>query len=559
MKLLISRLRPTILLPFAVFLCVLAVYVNSPVRQTGSDSRLSIHTALAFLRQGNFNLDVYSSIAATSYQSIKVNGHWYPWYPLGTPLLAAPFLFPYTIVNPNAFTDVEKYYSTAEIIIASIITAATAVVIYAIARLSLSAPYSLLLAFVFAFCTSAWSTASRALWQHGPSMLCLSVALYLILLAQQRSWLIQVAAIPLAFSYVVRPTNGISVAVLSVFVLLEYRRYFLRYVLWLAAVLGAFVAVSLSTYGSPLPPYYTLRNGWSLTAVPNGLAGVLLSPSRGLLVFSPVVLLAGVGLFLALRDPMRDRRDRRLHIGVATIVVGQVLLVSAFLDWPGGGSLGPRYLSDIIPYLMFLMIPAIPALFSLAAGLRPSLIVASGLVVVSFFIHARAALNAEVWDWNALPVSLSVDDAQVWESRLWDWYDPPFLRGLASLDPFIPPKLVGLPAEVYILRGPSDESNPRVTVTFQDERNREFYLRLAVPAGVSAVTDPDGKAQKTSLTIAGPHDCRSGRHDLGDLQIEASRGEALYAQREIINIPIICYVGPLERVYMPLVPHGANP
>jgi hypothetical protein len=34
-------------------------------------------------------------------------------------------------------------------------------------------------AMVFAFGTAAWSTASRGLWQHGPSMLCLAVAAYL--------------------------------------------------------------------------------------------------------------------------------------------------------------------------------------------------------------------------------------------------------------------------------------------------------------------------------------------------------------------------------------------
>ncbi|MFN8472701.1 MAG: hypothetical protein U0822_10965 [Anaerolineae bacterium] len=559
MKLFTSRSRDAILLPLVLFICILTVYLNSPVRQTGSDSRLSIHTALAFLRQGNFNLDVYASIAATSYQAVKINGHWYPWYPLGTPLLAAPFIFPYAILNPNALTDVEQYYSTAEMIIASIITAATAVVIYAIARLSLSTPYSLLLTFIFAFCTSAWSTASRALWQHGPSMLCLSVALYLILLAQRRSWLIQFAAIPLAFSYVVRPTNSISVAALSVFVLLDYRRYFLRYILWLAAVLGVFVAISASTYGSPLPPYYTQRNVWSLTAIPEGLAGILLSPSRGLLMFSPVVLLAGLGAVLALRDPTRDRCDRRLHICVVTIIVGQVLLVSAFRDWPGGGSLGPRYLSDIIPYLMFLMIPAIPALFSLATGLRPSLLLASALIVVSFSIHARGALNVEVWDWNALPSSLSIDDAQLWESRLWDWYDPPFLRGIDSLDRLIPPKLAGLPTEIYMLKDPADVLDSKVTIPFQDERNREFYVRLITPPEFSVITDKDGKAQRMNLTILAPHDCLPGRHYLGDLQMEATRGEELFAQREIVSIPVICYVGPLEHVYAPLVPHDASP
>lgn len=50
----------------------------------------------------------------------------------------------------------------------------------------LNTRYSLLTVFIFAFCTSAWSTGSRALWQHGPSMLMLSAALYLILSAREK-------------------------------------------------------------------------------------------------------------------------------------------------------------------------------------------------------------------------------------------------------------------------------------------------------------------------------------------------------------------------------------
>lgn len=541
-------------LPLVLFLCVVAVYVNSPVQQTGADARLSIHTALAFLRQGNFNLDMYAAVPGTSYQALKIDGHLYPYYPIGTPLMAAPFLYPYTLWNPNAFADVEQYYASAEIIIASIITALTVVTIYAIARLSLPAPYALLLALIAAFCTAAWSTASRGLWQHGPSMLCLALALYLTLLAQRRPWLIQLATLPLAFAYVVRPTNSLAIVVWSLFVLIEYRRYFVRYLLGLAAVFAAFVAVNLANYGAPLPLYYVQRNLFSLTAIPEGLASILFSPSRGLLVYSPVMALAGVGAVMALRDRTRDRRDRRLHICVVTIVVAQVLLVSTFIDWSGGISLGPRYLSDIIPYLMYLMIPVIPALFSPAAGVRPSLVLAAGLVVVSVFVHARGALNIEVFAWNHLPISLDDD-----MSRMWDWYDLPFLRGISRLDPLIPPKLWRLPPAIHILRDTARESRTEVTLALQDERNREFYLHLTAPPEIEVVVNTNGKTQNLSLTIDGCRDLPAGLHHVGDLHLEASRGEALLARRQVVSIPVFCTIGPLERLYMPAVPHSAGP
>jgi hypothetical protein len=44
-----------------------------------------------------------------------------------------------------------------------------------------------LAALVFAFSTSAWSTASRSAWQHGPSMLCLTVGLWALLRSERRA------------------------------------------------------------------------------------------------------------------------------------------------------------------------------------------------------------------------------------------------------------------------------------------------------------------------------------------------------------------------------------
>jgi hypothetical protein len=55
----------------------------------------------------------------------------------------------------------------------------------------------------------------RALWQHGPSMLMLTLALWLIVVAHERPWVVQFASLPLAFSYVVRPTNVVSIVFLA--------------------------------------------------------------------------------------------------------------------------------------------------------------------------------------------------------------------------------------------------------------------------------------------------------------------------------------------------------
>ncbi len=69
---------------------------------------------------------------------------------------------------------------------ASTIVALTALLLYRIARRWLTWPYAVLLALMFAFGTTAWSVVSRTLWQHGPSMLLLTLALIVTLQAQEK-------------------------------------------------------------------------------------------------------------------------------------------------------------------------------------------------------------------------------------------------------------------------------------------------------------------------------------------------------------------------------------
>ena len=65
--------------------------------------------------------------------------------------------------------------------------------------------------------------------------------------------------------------------------------------------MAAFVAFSWYEFGELLPPYYRLGlEGGAFSA--EALAGLLVSPSRGLLLFSPLLLAAWAARPLARRD-----------------------------------------------------------------------------------------------------------------------------------------------------------------------------------------------------------------------------------------------------------------
>lgn len=72
----------------------------------------------------------------------------------------------------------------------------------------------------------------------------------------------------------------------------------------------------------------------------DGFYVLLISDERGWYYFSPVLILATLGIFLSIRKPT----TQRLGLILGTVGVGNLLLYSMFGDPYGGWSFGPRYL-----------------------------------------------------------------------------------------------------------------------------------------------------------------------------------------------------------------------
>jgi hypothetical protein len=83
----------------------------------------------------------------------------------------------------------------------------------------------------------------------------------------------------------------------------------------------------------------------------------LFSPTRGLFVFSPFLLLVPA----ALHHGLRDRGIRSLTLAVGVGALAQVLFY-AKADWRAGFSWGPRWLTDLLPLLVWMLPPGLVAL-----------------------------------------------------------------------------------------------------------------------------------------------------------------------------------------------------
>jgi hypothetical protein len=418
---------------------------------TSFDSRWSVYIAMNLWNRGSTNLDAYpEAIRANDEYALECvdasghvqthvpvcNGHWYNSYPIGVPVLAAPLVVAefeilralqpvlrrihvvQPVVNGFLHDDYELAHDRFEEEAASFLLALAAVVMYFIARQFLGVAPSVWLALLFALATSAYSVAGRALWQHTPSMLLLAIIIYMFLAAEDRPALAGWVGLPVALSYTVRPTDSLFVAVFTVYVFLRHRAYFWRYLLAAAPVAIAFVGYNESVYHAILSPYYRtsldglLPRYWGKLGV--GLAGNLVSPSRGLFVYTPVFL-------FSIWSMVRGKWRTPLAPWLAGLVLAHWIAVSAYIaNWWAGDSYGPRFFTDLTPVFVAFLIPYFHDWRALA---RPVRVVFVALAIVGLAMHQRGGWSPAVYEWNEHPSSIDKHP-----ERNWDWSDPPFLR-----------------------------------------------------------------------------------------------------------------------------------
>jgi hypothetical protein len=200
-----------------------------------------------------------------------------------------------------------------------------------------------------------------------------------------------------------------------------------------------FVGFSYSQYGQLLPPYYVpsrLEQRGPFTFA-GALSMNLISPSRGLIIYDPIVLLAAFGVVARIRA----RRMGELDLLVTIAIVGQWLTISAY-ESTGGATYGPRLMIDIVPYLVVLSVPALSSVLDwrrchrLLA--RLALTGCLAVLVWGGAVNATGGLLRSAFCWSANPVPVDLQP-----SRVWDWGDPAFLRPYKDL-------LEGLPASQVV-------------------------------------------------------------------------------------------------------------
>ena len=346
-----------------LFAAILLGYLLSGNR-TPFDSALYLHTSLSIVREGNTDLDEYPEmIAQVWWPPDQIDGHCYDTAPIGTPVLVAPIVLAvdrvWTLFGWGDFQEYLKHNFPVDLqsVMASVIMALTAVLLYRIGRRWLTRPYAVLLALIFAFGTTAWSVVSRTLWQHGPSMLLLTLRSVVMLQAQEKPQRVQYARF--ASCAGLRESSDEQRGCGRIYPVCDpvLSKWLWRYLAWAAVVAVPFVGYSWTTYHAFLPPYYRAFTQLSGATFLEAFIGHWLSPSRGLLIFSPILILAISGVVLKIKRRQWQRLD-----GLLIAIIGlHWIVVSLWWNWWAGVSFGPRIWSDMLPYLIYFVIPALAA------------------------------------------------------------------------------------------------------------------------------------------------------------------------------------------------------
>ncbi len=320
------------------------------------------------------------------------------------------------------------YFST--IITSGLLTACTALALYFIAlHIGASIPGAVFAMVSFGLATQAWGWAT-ALFGHAMASACLFLgfaAIYYSSLFKHDRHKVALLGFAtgalLAWAIVAEYTAVFASAIIGVYGFSSLRKWgrtakfqfitcasagFLLFILPL--IIYNYVA-----FGSPFSVGYNyvqsfegMKEGFFGISIPdfNILIRLIISPYRGLLWFSPILLLTPIAIYLL----WRNHKNNKIALMVIALAAYYLLVNSAYHYWHGGFSTGPRHLTAIIP---FLCLPLSLIWTNARSTYKP-------LVVILFFISFIIAL---------LSVSVTMYSPEKIGNPLFDFLIPGLLNG----------------------------------------------------------------------------------------------------------------------------------
>ena len=330
-------------------------------------------------------------------------------FPPGVAILALPVLVPAVIAGVTP-ADVTALLLLGHLV-ASVLEAIAALLLWSVFRRFVSPSWAVGLVLLYFLATSVRTVGSQALWQHAGVHLAIAAALWLTLeertISTRRAFL---AGLAIGVGTVARQTTALVLAgIVS-------RRTFLRTIAGFGIGIIPLLAYNAIAFGDPFEQGYGSKP--FDTPVPAGLYGLLLSPSRGLLIYAPYLAFAIAALVLAWRA--RGHVAMRLR-ALGLVALATLGLYATYTEGWGGRVFGARFLDDLAPILFAALAWGIGRGLLARTGWRRVFWALAGWSLLLF--NAAALAYDQHWDTDPINVNFHPE-------RLFDWGDPQWLAVL---------------------------------------------------------------------------------------------------------------------------------
>jgi hypothetical protein len=474
--------RSTPLIGLFIFLGCLFVYLANGRSIVVNDTFPNSLLALSWIRNNTLNFDAFREVYITEelpwFFVEAPNGHLTSTYPIGTAIVTFPLylllalylkllnflqtgIFDFSASLP-AITDPDfhKYRHGFQKLVAAIATALSVALFYLSLRLKFDNFTSLITTFIFAFATTTWVISSQGLWQHTASNLVLT-GLILCLLKINRTEgtpktsLLLVAGFFCGLLPGIRPTSALFSLAAIAYVASVYRKEMIFLSLGLPA---AGLQLGWNFYyfgfgnliGGYSKQFSTGHSSYIFTFqyFKEAFWGLLLSPSRGILIFSPILLLATVGAYQLFRR--MSGKDEKLFACLTVACLILFIHYCFYFPWYASLTYGPRFLTDLLPVLCFLIGYLLDAQFKyqyhlpginnackvsstsspqVQGSLQKKILSITAIVFLIFLLFSTFTQIVGSFGnpliWNGLPIK--------YESRLWEWRDNQISRATQGL------------------------------------------------------------------------------------------------------------------------------
>jgi hypothetical protein len=417
--------------PFGLVLFLITwwIFYGSPVHYV-SEGQYSLLMDEAILHHGTPDMRAYQVPrgsgsgfnAGYPWQLAVLNGRVLCVVPWGAALLSVPAV---ALLNAGGLEVAPNHiYNIAneirmQAILSAFLCAIAVLLFYGTARAMLPVALSLSIALVAALGTQIWSNFSRALSPQTWYLVLITFVIWLLTKDRIRPVLL---ATLLAWACFVRPVGFPTALLVSAYVLLECASNWLRVVYVISSIFWAATFALLMSFFTDrmLATSFSLQL-FTFRGFVTRLQGIMFSPSRGLVIYMPVVW---APLYLTVRYWCSLPRGRLATLAIAVIASIIAVLASSRIWW-GGWSYGPRDLGDTVPWLVMLTILGMSAflddpritIHECSAVISAALISAA----LSVAINVPGALSLSALSWNAAP---NIDEHP---ERLWDWQHPQWL------------------------------------------------------------------------------------------------------------------------------------